>query len=174
MAAPGGAIDASLANITATATANHAAATANHAVAMAAINANHAVAMAAINANHAAATANHAAAMAAIGAAQLAIQAQLAAIVNPAQIAGNLLAISSARAANAHCLRGLAYAAVPLPNGALPPNWIPGFERSDLLYGPIGAVDDLLQDYGLPFGAVAGIPTARRQTLGNMIGTPGI
>ena len=121
MAAPGGAIDAALANITATATANHAAATANHAAATA----NHAVAMAAINANHAAATANHAAAMAAIGAAQLAIQAQLAAIVNPAQIAGDLLAISSARAANAHCLRGLAYAAVPLPNGAPPPQLDP-------------------------------------------------
>ena len=174
MAAPGGAIDAALANITATATANHATAmaaiNANHATATA----NHAVAMAAINANHATATANHAAVMAAIGAFQVAIQAQLAAIVNPAQIAGNLLAISSARAANAHCTRGIPYAVVPLPNGALPPNWIPGFERSDLLYGPIGAVDDLLQDYGLPFGAVAGIPTARRQTLGHMIGTPGI
>ena len=167
MAAPGGAIDAALANINATAAANHA-------LAMAAINANHAVA----TANHAAAmaaiNANHAAAMAANGAAQVAIQAQLAAIVNPAQIAGDLLAISSARAANAHSMRGLPYAAVPLPNGALPPNWIPGFERSDLLYGPIGAVDDLLQDYGLPFGAAAGNPVARRQALGHMIGTPGI
>jgi hypothetical protein len=182
MAAPGGAIDAALANIVAAVTANPAmgAIAANHNTATA----NHNVVMGAIAANHAAATANHAANMGAIAAqtaavaaiqAQLAaIQAQLAAIVNPAQISGNLLAISSARAANAHCRRGIPYAVVPLPSGALPPHWPLGFERSTLLDGLIGPVDNLLEDYGLPFGAAGGTMSARRQSLGLMIGTPGI
>ena len=67
------------------------------------------------------------------------------------------------------------YTVVTLPCGALPPAWPPGLARGDLLDGPMGPVDALLQAYGLPSGAHAGGgPSARRQALGRAIGTVGI
>ena len=104
------------------------------------------------------------------------IQAALAAI-NPAGIAAaisqNLRAIEAARKLNHHDLRGVLYSPVPRADGTLPPSWpAGGFERADLVEGPIPLVDALLADYGLPAGlAAGGAPPARRVALAQALGT---
>jgi len=72
---------------------------------------------------------------------------------------------------NAHDHRGVAYIAVPLDDGTLPPNWPAGFNRDDLVEGPIGVIDTVLNDYGLPHGAPAGL-FVRRNALARHIGAP--
>ena len=79
--------------------------------------------------------------------------------------------IAEARARNAHDERNLAYVAVPRSDGTLPPNWPAGFGRFDLIEGPIGVIDAILGDYGLPHGAPAAL-FARRNTLARHIGAP--
>ena len=96
------------------------------------------------------------------------MQAQLGAIVN------SVLAITSARADNAHLLAGVPYTVVPLPTGAAPQHWPPGFDRQRLRSGLMGPIDTLLAEYGLPAGAPAGAAIDRRRSLARMIGTPGI
>jgi hypothetical protein len=120
-----------------------------------------------VNAQFAAAQAN-------INAQFLLIQNQLALIGVPA-IAGAATAIvqavAAARAQNAHDHRGVAYIAVPRDDGTLPPNWPAGFNRDDLVEGPIGVIDTVLNDYGLPHGAPAGL-FVRRNALARYIGAP--
>ena len=79
-------------------------------------------------------------------------------------------AVFSARARNAHDLRGVAYVAVPRDDGTLPPNWPVGFDREDLVEGPIGVVDAILNDYGLQHGVPHGM-FVRRNVLAAHIGT---
>ena len=103
-----------------------------------------------------------------------AVQALLAPIGIPA-IAGAATAIgqaaAAARAQNAHDRCGVAYTAVPRNDGTLPPGWPPGgFSRFDLVEGPIGVVDTLLTEYGLPSGPPAGL-FARRNALAHHLGT---
>ena len=103
-----------------------------------------------------------------------AVQALLAPIGIPA-IAGAATAIvqatAAARAQNAHDHRDVDYAAVPRNDGTLPPGWPPGgFSRFDLVEGPIGVVDTLLTEYGLPSGPPAGL-FARRNALAHHLGT---
>ena len=104
----------------------------------------------------------------------LMIQNQLALMGVPA-IAGAanaiVQAVAAARAQNAHDHRGVAYVAVPRDDGTLPPNWPVGFNRYDLIEGPIGAIDMVLNDYGLPHGAPAGL-FVRRNALARHIGAP--
>ncbi len=95
-----------------------------------------------------------------------AMQAQLNAIVN------SVLAITSARADNAHLLAGVPYTVVPLRTGAAPQHWLPGFDRQRLRSGLMGTIDALLAEYGLPAGAPAGAAIDRRRSLARMIGTP--
>ena len=76
----------------------------------------------------------------------------------------------AARAQNAHDRSGEAYAAVPLADGTLAPNWPVGFERTALVSGPIDVVDTLLGDFGLPHGAPLTL-LARRNALARHIGT---
>ena len=64
----------------------------------------------------------------------------------------------------------MAYVAVPRDDGALPPNWPAGFSRGDLVEGPIGVIDLMLNDYGLPHGAPAAL-FERRNALARHIGT---
>ena len=103
-----------------------------------------------------------------------AMQAQLALIGIPA-IAGAASAIvqaaAAARTQNAHDHRGVAYVVVPRDDGTLPPNWPAGFTRDDLVEGPIGVIDTMLNDYGLPHGAPAGL-FVRRNALARHIGAP--
>ena len=102
------------------------------------------------------------------------IQNQLALIGVPA-IAGAATAIvqavAAARAQNAHDHRGVAYIVVPRDDGTLPPNWPAGFSRDDLVEGPIGVIDTVLNDFGLPHGAPAGL-FVRRNALARHIGAP--
>ena len=79
-------------------------------------------------------------------------------------------AVFSARARNAHDLRGVAYVAVPRDDGTLPPHWPVGFNRDDLVEGPIGVVDAILNDYGLQHGVPHGL-FVRRNVLAAHIGT---
>ena len=65
----------------------------------------------------------------------------------------------------------MAYIAVPRDDGTLPPNWPAGFNRDDLVEGPIGVIDTVLNDYGLPHGAPAGL-FVRRNALARHIGAP--
>ena len=103
-----------------------------------------------------------------------AMQAQLLLIGIPA-IAGAATVIvqtvAAARAQNAHDHRGVAYVSVPRDDGTLPPNWPAGFNREDLVDGPIGIIDIMLNDYGLPHGAPAGL-FVRRNALARHIGAP--
>jgi hypothetical protein len=111
---------------------------------------------------------------AAINAQLFVIKNQLALIGVPA-IAGAATAIvqavATARAKNAHDHRGVAFTAVPRDYGTLPPNWPAGFNRDDLVEGPIGVIDAVLNDYGLPHGAPAGL-FVRRNALARHIGAP--
>ena len=79
--------------------------------------------------------------------------------------------IVAARARNTHDRRGEVYTVVPLADGQVPAHWPPGFDRDALIDGPIGAVDQLLNDYGLQFGPGAGASAARRTMLALHIGT---
>ena len=107
------------------------------------------------------------------------LQAQLAQILlllapgGVPAIAGAATAIVqsvvAARTKNAHDERGVAYIPVPLEDGALPPNWPAGFSRDDLVEGPIGIIDTMLNDYGLPHGPPA-MPFTRRNALARHIG----
>ena len=65
----------------------------------------------------------------------------------------------------------MAYAVVPRDDGTLPPNWPVGFSRDELVAGPIGVVDAMLSDYGLPHGDPAGL-FVRRNALARVIGAP--
>ncbi len=107
-------------------------------------------------------------------AAQVAALTALLAPLNVPTIVGGASAIvrslASARARNAHD-RGDDYAIVVLDNGQAPANWPQHFRRLELVEGPIGPVDALLNDYGLPFGAGAGTPFDRRNALAGYIGT---
>jgi len=100
-----------------------------------------------------------------------ALAANVAALNNPAIAAGaaaHALACTFARAANAH--RGVLLTPVPHGGpGALA--WPPGFDRAALVEGPVAAVDALLLAYGLPAGAAAGGPFARRNALALHLGT---
>ena len=104
----------------------------------------------------------------------VAVQALLAPIGIPA-IAGAATAIvqaaSAARSSNAHDHRGIAYTVVPCDDGTPPPNWPAGFSRDDLIEGPIGVIDAILADYGLPSGAPAAL-FVRRNALARHIGAP--
>jgi hypothetical protein len=105
------------------------------------------------------------------------IQALLTATLAPhnapliaATATATMQAIVAARAHNAHDRSGVAYAVVPLADGTPPPSWPAGFERSDLVSGPVAAIDALLGDYALPHGAPATL-IARRDALALHIGT---
>ncbi len=154
---PGAALDAALTALTNTVAANHNATQAQ----LAALTNT-------VTANHNAAQAQHAATQGQLAAAVAAMQAQLGAIVN------SVLAITSARAENAHLLAGVPYTVVPLPTGAAPQHWPPGLDRQRLRSGLMGPIDALLAEYGLPAGPPAGAAIDRRRSLARMIGTPGI
>ena len=79
-------------------------------------------------------------------------------------------AIISSRSRNAHDRSGLAYIVVPRADGTLPPSWPQDFERDALVDGPIGPVDNLLMDFGLPHGAPLTL-LERRNLLALHIGT---
>ena len=79
-------------------------------------------------------------------------------------------AVIAARSLNAHDRRGVPFAAVPRDDGTLPPNWPAGFNREALVEGPIGAIDAILGDYGLPQGAPATL-FERRNALAAYIGS---
>lgn len=107
------------------------------------------------------------------------IQATIAAALAPhnapavaAAASATVQAVAAARARNAHDERGVAYAVVPRYDGTLPPNWPVGFSRDELVEGPIGVVDTVLKDYGLPHGALAGGQFVRRNALARVIGAP--
>ena len=78
----------------------------------------------------------------------------------------------AARLSNHHELSGVPYTPVPRADGTLPPSWPPeGLTREAIVQGAIAAVDALLGDYGLPRGAEAGLPAARRVALALALGT---
>ena len=114
---------------------------------------------------------------AALQAQMQAIQAQLA-LINVPAIAGAASAIVRATACacvrNAHYQRDVPYAAVPRDDGTPPPSWPAGFSRAELVVGPIGIIDAILGDYGLPNGAPAGSLCQRRAALARHIGTLGV
>ena len=80
--------------------------------------------------------------------------------------------IATAKFANHHDRRDIAYVIVPCSNGALPVHWPAGFDRNAHFRGPIAVIDALLADYGTPVvGAAAGTPDVRRDLLAICIGT---
>ena len=111
-----------------------------------------------------------------------ALPAQIAALLAPLGIpaiaAGASVivqAIASARGRNAHD-RDDVYAVVPLADGTLPVHWPVGFARPRLIAAPIGVINALLADYGLPNAPVpppagGGAALNRRNALAVHIGT---
>ena len=111
-----------------------------------------------------------------------ALPAQIAALLAPLGIpaiaAGASVivqAIASARGRNAHD-RDDVYAVVPLADGTLPVHWPVGFARPRLITAPIGVINALLADYGLPNApapppAGGGTALNRRNALAVHIGT---
>ena len=103
------------------------------------------------------------------------IQAAIAAALAPhsapaiaaAAAAATTRAIIAAREENNHSRSGVAYAVVPLADGTPPPSWPAGFDRA-ALRGPIGAINALLDDFGLAAPAAA---LDRRNALALHIGT---
>ena len=103
-----------------------------------------------------------------------AVQALLAQIGVPAIAAAAtaiVRATAAARSKNAHDHRGVAFAVVPRDDGTLPPHWPAGFNREQLVDGPIGVIDTILADYGL-LHDVTVVLTERRSMLAGHIGTP--
>ncbi len=106
------------------------------------------------------------------------IAALLAPLGIPAIAAGASVivqAIASARGRNAHD-RDDVYAVVPLADGTLPVHWPVGFARPRLITAPIGVINALLADYGLPNApapppAGGGTALNRRNALAVHIGT---
>ena len=103
-----------------------------------------------------------------------AVQALLAPIGVPAIAAAAtaiVRATAAARSQNAHDHRGVAFAVVPRDDGTLPPHWPAGFNREQLVDGPIGVIDTILADYGLLYDVTV-VLTERRSMLAGHIGTP--
>jgi hypothetical protein len=85
--------------------------------------------------------------------------------------AATIQAIVAARARNAHDRRGEPYEVVPLYDGTQPFHWpAAGLVREDLVEGPIGPVDALLLDYGIPGGPPLTL-FQRRNALARHLGT---
>lgn len=65
-----------------------------------------------------------------------------------------------------------AYHVVLTNAGVTPHRWpgAPGLTRSALAEGPIGVVDHLQEDYGLPKGTASGAARVRRNRLARHIG----
>lgn len=124
------------------------------------VNYNHAQALA----WHNEAQANHAQVMATI--------AGMGAPALVATITRTVVAIMQARQDNNHEDSGVPLTCVPRHDGSLPPHWPGGgFDRQNLIKGPINKVDQLLADYGQPSGPASGTASDRRASLAKILGT---
>ena len=113
---------------------------------------------------HNEAQANHAEVMATI--------AEMGAPALIATITRTVVAIMQARQDNNHDNSGVPLTCVPRHDGSLPPHWpAGGFDRQNLIKGPIGKVDQLLADYGQPSGPASGTASDRRDSLAKILGT---
>lgn len=108
------------------------------------------------------------------------MQAQLAQHNAPAIAAAaatTVQSITASRMENRHDRSDVTYVVVPRYDGSAPPNWPVGFDRTALVEGPIGDVDLLIGDYGLPleppppYGYPGEAGRVRRNVLAVHIGT---